>query len=70
MYKVLCGIYGVGATTVYQWYQNGIKSLDDVRDGKGGLVLSENQKVRVLSLDPFNVGRRPYSAEPSAHRSD
>ncbi|KAG8846382.1 hypothetical protein FRB96_001995 [Tulasnella sp. 330] len=49
--KALCGIYGVGATTAYQWYQNGIRSLDDVRWGKGGLILSETQKIGLEHYD-------------------
>ncbi|KAG9030907.1 hypothetical protein FRB95_003417 [Tulasnella sp. JGI-2019a] len=58
--KVLCGIYGVGATTAYQWYRDGIRTLDDVRDGKGGLTLSENQKIGLQFYDDLQ-DRMPRS---------
>lgn len=39
------GIYGVGAGIAREWLQRGLKTLEDVRAGKHGVVLSPAQQV-------------------------
>lgn len=42
------GIYGVGPATAREWYQRGLRTLEDVRNGKDGVTLSPAQQVSVL----------------------
>lgn len=44
------GIYGVGPATAREWYQRGLRTLEDVLDGKDGVTLSPAQHVSVFSL--------------------
>lgn len=39
------GIYGVGTGIAREWVQRGLKTLDDVRNGKNGVALSPAQQV-------------------------
>jgi hypothetical protein len=34
-----------GRDTAFSWYNKGLRTLDDVREGKGGVVLSMNQEI-------------------------
>ncbi|CAL1698496.1 unnamed protein product [Somion occarium] len=46
------GIYGVGGKTAYKWYVNGCRTLDDLRNRKGGVKLSTVQQI---GLKYYNV---------------
>ncbi|KAI0686927.1 Nucleotidyltransferase, partial [Cytidiella melzeri] len=50
------GIYGVGESlsTAYQWYVNGCRSLDDVKEGKFGVRLSSAQQIGLKFYDDIN----------------
>lgn len=39
------GIYGVGPATAREWYQRGLRTLDDVRNRKDGIKPSTSQEV-------------------------
>lgn len=47
------GIYGVGPGIALEWFQRGLRNLDDVRQGKYGVVLSPAQQVRLLRFCLF-----------------
>ncbi|KAG8976340.1 hypothetical protein FRC05_004256 [Tulasnella sp. 425] len=51
----LIGIYGVGPKTAYGWYQKGVRSLDDVWAGRGGITLNENQKIGLKYYDDLQT---------------
>lgn len=43
---ILCYLYVVlGQQTAMKWYVNGCRTLDDLRAGKGGVNLTEGQKI-------------------------
>ncbi|KAF9054054.1 hypothetical protein BJ165DRAFT_1435871 [Panaeolus papilionaceus] len=48
------GIYGVGKSAAYQWYSAGCRTLDDLREGKGGVVLSHVQKIGLQFYNDIN----------------
>ncbi|ESK89489.1 dna polymerase lambda [Moniliophthora roreri MCA 2997] len=52
--KLFQGIYGVGQSTAVKWYQNGCRTLDDLRKGKGGVRLSKAQKIGLQYYDDIN----------------
>ncbi|KAF7373640.1 DNA polymerase lambda [Mycena sanguinolenta] len=52
--KVFQGIYGVGQTTAYKWYAAGCRSLDDLKAGKGGVTLTDAQKIGIEFYDDIN----------------
>lgn len=39
------GIHGVGPAIAREWYQRGLRTLDDVRNRKDGIQLSAAQEV-------------------------
>ena len=41
--RLFQGIYGVGPQTAYGWYVRGLRTLADVRNRVGGIVLSSAQ---------------------------
>ncbi|KAG9019625.1 hypothetical protein FRB90_012471 [Tulasnella sp. 427] len=47
----LMGIYGVGPKTAYDWYSKGVRSLDDLWAGRGGISLNENQRIGLKYYD-------------------
>ncbi|KAK7045348.1 hypothetical protein VNI00_007597 [Paramarasmius palmivorus] len=52
--QIFQGIYGVGASTALKWYQNGCRTLDDLKDGKAGVKLSRAQKIGLQFYDDIN----------------
>ncbi|KAJ7270618.1 hypothetical protein B0H12DRAFT_1208638 [Mycena haematopus] len=52
--KIFQGIYGVGQATAYKWYAAGCRSLDDLKAGKGGVTLSDAQKIGIEFYDDIN----------------
>nr|BAF37047.1 DNA polymerase lambda [Coprinopsis cinerea] len=48
------GIYGVGRSTAYKWYNAGCRTLDDIRQGKGGVKLSAVQEIGLKYYDDIN----------------
>ncbi|KAF9259284.1 Nucleotidyltransferase [Marasmius fiardii PR-910] len=53
--QIFQGIYGVGQNTAIKWYYNGCRTLEDLRDGKGGVRLSAAQKVGIKYYDDINA---------------
>ncbi|EEB92685.1 hypothetical protein MPER_08770, partial [Moniliophthora perniciosa FA553] len=53
--QLLQGIYGVGQSTAVKWYQNGCRTLEDLRKGKGGIKLSRAQKIGLQYYDGVSV---------------
>ncbi|KIO27823.1 hypothetical protein M407DRAFT_72655, partial [Tulasnella calospora MUT 4182] len=51
----LMGIYGVGPKTAYDWYRKGVRSLDDVWAGRGGITLNENQRIGLKYYDDLQT---------------
>ncbi|KAG8899741.1 hypothetical protein FRC00_000999 [Tulasnella sp. 408] len=51
----LTGIYGVGPKTAYDWYTKGVRSLDDVWAGRGGITLNENQRIGLKYYDDLQT---------------
>ena len=45
------GIYGVGPNKAREWYQEGARSLEDLREGKYGIKLSAAQKIGLEHYD-------------------
>ncbi|KAG9101063.1 hypothetical protein FRC06_003406 [Ceratobasidium sp. 370] len=43
--RLFQGIYGVGPQTAYSWYVRGLRTLADVRNRVGGIVLSSAQEL-------------------------
>lgn len=43
--KAFLGIYGVGPALAREWFQRGLRTLDDVKERKDGIVLTPNQEV-------------------------
>lgn len=41
----------LGQQTALKWYQNGCRTLNDLLNGKGGVKLSENQKLGIKFYD-------------------
>ncbi|KAG1742603.1 hypothetical protein EDD22DRAFT_786565 [Suillus occidentalis] len=54
------GIYGVGQQIASMWYNNGCRTLDDVRARKGGIKLSHVQEIGLQFYDDIN-DRMPRS---------
>ncbi|KAE9391173.1 Nucleotidyltransferase [Gymnopus androsaceus JB14] len=52
---VFTQIYGVGQQTALKWYQNGCRTLNDLLNGKGGIKLSENQKLGIKFYDDLKL---------------
>ncbi|KAG1732642.1 uncharacterized protein EDB91DRAFT_1057918 [Suillus paluster] len=58
------GIYGVGRQIASMWYNNGCRTLDDVRARKGGIKLSHVQEIGLRFYDDINA-RMPRSEAES-----
>ncbi|KAG2344642.1 hypothetical protein BDR05DRAFT_882173 [Suillus weaverae] len=58
------GIYGVGRQIASMWYNNGCRTLDDVRARKGGIKLSHAQEIGLQFYDDIN-DRMPRSEAES-----
>ncbi|KAJ2921653.1 hypothetical protein H1R20_g15437, partial [Candolleomyces eurysporus] len=58
--QIFQGIYGVGRTTAYKWYSAGCRTLDDLRNGVGGVKLSSVQEIGLQFYDDINE-RMPRS---------
>jgi DNA polymerase lambda len=43
--KIFLGIYGIGPALAREWFQRGLRTLDDVKNGKDGVKLTPNQEV-------------------------
>ncbi|OJA20779.1 hypothetical protein AZE42_07015, partial [Rhizopogon vesiculosus] len=54
------GIYGVGRQISSMWYNNGCRTLDDIRARKGGIKLSPVQEIGLRFYDDIN-SRMPRS---------
>ncbi|KAJ2931934.1 hypothetical protein H1R20_g5152, partial [Candolleomyces eurysporus] len=52
--QIFQGIYGVGRTTAYKWYSAGCRTLDDLRNGVGGVKLSSVQEIGLQFYDDIN----------------
>ncbi|KAH8092177.1 hypothetical protein BXZ70DRAFT_951513 [Cristinia sonorae] len=53
--KLFTGIYGVGRSTAYKWYQNGCRTLEDLKNGKAGVKLSASQRIGIQFYDDINA---------------
>ncbi|KAI0252301.1 hypothetical protein BJV78DRAFT_1204329 [Lactifluus subvellereus] len=49
------GIYGVGQSTAYAWYLAGCRTLEDVKQRKGGIELSHVQVIGLKYYDDINA---------------
>ncbi|KAF8322130.1 Nucleotidyltransferase [Clavulina sp. PMI_390] len=49
------GIYGVGSQTAKEWWNRGLRTLDDVRSRKDGVNLNENQELGLRYYDDINA---------------
>ncbi|KAG1807102.1 uncharacterized protein BJ212DRAFT_765242 [Suillus subaureus] len=58
------GIYGVGRQIAHMWYNNGCRTLDDIRARKGGIKLSHVQEIGLHFYDDIN-DRMPRSEAES-----
>ncbi|KAF8651065.1 hypothetical protein AX16_004928 [Volvariella volvacea WC 439] len=52
--KLLQGIYGVGRSTAFKWYANGIRTLDDLVSGSFGIRLTPAQEIGLKYYDDVN----------------
>ncbi|KAF7297381.1 DNA polymerase lambda [Mycena indigotica] len=52
--KVFQGVYGVGPMIAQKFYNAGCRTLLDLVEGKGGIVLTEAQKVGIQFYDDIN----------------
>ena len=53
--SVFSNIFGVGPKTARKWYNLGLRTLDDVQNGKCGVALDRRQKMGLKYFDDFNV---------------
>ncbi|KLO15599.1 Nucleotidyltransferase [Schizopora paradoxa] len=53
--NVFKGIYGVGPKTAYMWYASGCRTLDDVKQRKGGITVSDVQEIGIRFYDDINM---------------
>ncbi|KAF5366779.1 hypothetical protein D9758_006472 [Tetrapyrgos nigripes] len=58
--KLFRGVYGVGSKTGMQWYNAGVRTLDDLRAGKYGIKLSPAQQIGLRYYNEIN-SRMPRS---------
>ncbi|KAH9996416.1 hypothetical protein BJV74DRAFT_883693 [Russula compacta] len=49
------GIYGVGQSTARAWYLAGCRTLEDIKQRKGGIVLSRAQEIGLKYYDDINT---------------
>ncbi|KAI9459348.1 hypothetical protein HD554DRAFT_2206999 [Boletus coccyginus] len=52
--RVFQGIYGVGRHTSFAWFASGLRTLDDVRARKGGLMLTTAQEIGLKFYNDIN----------------
>ena len=43
--RIFTGIYGVGPAIAREWYQRGLRTLEDVKNRKDGVILNPHQEV-------------------------
>ncbi|KAI5121470.1 hypothetical protein M0805_003927 [Coniferiporia weirii] len=48
-------IYDVGPSTAYRWYASGCRTLEDIRQRKGGITLSPAQEIGLRFYDDINT---------------
>ncbi|EJD51237.1 Nucleotidyltransferase [Auricularia subglabra TFB-10046 SS5] len=48
------GIYSVGSKIAWEWYAKGLRTLDDVRERKGGIRLNSAQEIGLRYYDDLN----------------
>ncbi|KAG7087813.1 hypothetical protein E1B28_013753 [Marasmius oreades] len=53
--RIFQGIYGVGQRTAIGWYYNGCRTIDDLREGKGGVKLTNAQRIGFKYYDDINT---------------
>jgi len=53
--NIFMGIYGVGPHTAYKWYAGGCRTLDDIKQKKGGITVSDVQEIGVSFYDDINM---------------
>ncbi|KAJ3568687.1 hypothetical protein NP233_g5553 [Leucocoprinus birnbaumii] len=58
--RLFQGIYGVGQSTAFKWYAAGSRTLDDLRNQKGGVCLNSVQVIGLQHYDDIN-SRMPRS---------
>ncbi|KAA1474125.1 Nucleotidyltransferase [Dentipellis sp. KUC8613] len=49
------GIYGVGQHIAYMWYSAGCRTLDDIRERKNGIKVSDVQEIGLKYYDDINT---------------
>ncbi|THU94239.1 hypothetical protein K435DRAFT_966943 [Dendrothele bispora CBS 962.96] len=52
--RLFTGIYGVGNSTATRWYNNGARTLEDLKAGKLGIKLSPVQEIGLRYYDDIN----------------
>ncbi|KDR78241.1 hypothetical protein GALMADRAFT_1309526 [Galerina marginata CBS 339.88] len=52
--RLFQGIYGVGQSIAFQWYSAGCRTLQDLKDGKGGVKLTAVQEIGLRYYDDIN----------------
>ncbi|EJD04833.1 Nucleotidyltransferase [Fomitiporia mediterranea MF3/22] len=53
--KLFNNIYGVGLSTAQKWYSMGCRTLDDVKNRKGGITVSDVQEIGLKYYDDINT---------------
>ncbi|KAH9068006.1 hypothetical protein EDB83DRAFT_670623 [Lactarius deliciosus] len=53
--QIFQGIYGVGQSIAYAWYFAGCRTLDDIRERKGGIKLTSIQELGLKYYDDINT---------------
>lgn len=49
--KAFVGIYGVGKLVATKWFDKGLRTLDDIREGKFGHELTMSQRTGLMYYD-------------------
>ncbi len=60
--QLFSNIFGVGPKTARNWYNLGLRTLDDLQSGKGGVTLDRRQKLGVKYFDDL------YNQDASTER--
>ena len=50
--KLFMGIYGVGMTTARDWFNHGMRTLDDLKKARRGVILTPAQRVCITARQP------------------
>ncbi|KAI0350568.1 hypothetical protein OH77DRAFT_1412881 [Trametes cingulata] len=53
--QTFLGIYGVGLSTATKWYNNGCRTLEDIKARKGGIRLTTEQEIGLKYYDDINT---------------